>query len=143
MHLFRSQTSRRATLAAASLAGAAMLLLAVPSRGQQNPQPNIRFGVGAALRGHRRVDSDFTVPSGLKLVGLPRVTVFDSKGKLVELWRMYLLEHTPAFKAYQTLEIKNYPPGAYQAKVEIDCLLPNGTKKTFTTPGTAITVPQR
>jgi hypothetical protein len=113
--------------------------MAVPSRGQQN-QPNVRFGVGAGVRGHRRVDTDFTLPPGDKLVGLPRVKVFDAKDKLVELWRMYLTESTPAFKAYQDLETKNYPPGAYKVIVEVDLTLPNGTKQTFATPGTVVTV---
>lgn len=138
-----SRFRRRTAALAAALAGSAVLFAAIPTRGEPN-QPSVRFTVSAAARrGRHRVQFDLTLPPPLQYVRLPRVRVLDAKGELTELWPMYVTRGAPAWTGFQELRTKNYAPGTYRVRVEVDYLLPNGKQDTFITPAATLVVPAR
>jgi hypothetical protein len=140
--------SRPTAMAAALLGGAAIVLVGLPTRGQQptsNPgtEPTIRLTAPAtAAPGKTRVDYELDLPAGFELRDFPAVRVVDLQGKLVELRPMYITQRTPTWAGFQRLWTKTYPPGVYKVSLEAEILRPDGSTGRVTTPTATLTVPE-
>ena len=143
MFQFRSR-SRSAARGAALLAGAVILGLTGPSRGQQPTasQPDIQVTLPAtASPGRTRIDYALTLPPGLQITNWPAVRVVDQSGKLIEYAGLMILQRTPRLTGFHRLWTKTYQPGTYRVTVEVGFNRPDGSAATFVTPASTLTVP--
>jgi hypothetical protein len=110
-----------------AVGGAALLLLARPTRGQQGPfSVQASIPATASAGATTEVRYSFPFPAAFQLLRNPRVRVTDAEGKLVELLPMYIDRRTPLWGGHRGLHTENYRPGAYRVTVEVEYAGPDG-----------------
>ena len=138
-----------AALAAAGVGGAALLLLTRPTRGQQPmpglptpvTDPAIQESVPAAATGPAtRVDYQFALPPGTRLLIWPRVEIFDDAGQLRSVVPTVLDQQVPAVTGFARLHTKRFPAGTFHVAIAVDLALPDGTIRSLLSPKATLTV---
>jgi hypothetical protein len=137
-------SSRPAALAAVGVGGAALLLLARPLRGQQvSPVLHASAPATAESGPTTTVSYDFALPPTFQFLYSPSVRVIDATGRLIEFLPMHVTQRTPIWKGYRGLHTENYHPGAYQVRVELDYMQPDGAQASVATSYAPLDVPSR
>lgn len=134
--------SRGLALAAASLTGIALFFTTRPSRAQQD-LPTLRPTTPATRQSgrHTRVDLDFTIPAGMRLIRRPRFRVIDAQDRIVEMLPIRLTKRAPDGQGYRDLHTGAYRPGTYRVRAECDYEDRTGSRGTIATPWQTLTVP--
>jgi hypothetical protein len=139
---------RRAAAGVVLLGGAALLCLVVPSVGQQptpeqpdTPLPRVSLPAAVTRRVNARATLDFTLPTGIQLVRVPRLRVNDAKDELVELLPTELERLAPTVLGFRELHTENYLPGTYRIRAEVDYRRGGSPEATVVSPWLTFTVP--
>jgi hypothetical protein len=145
MRLSTLLTRRPWALSALALGGTIVMLLALPSRGQQPTpnQPTIQLTVPAVAEpGRTRVSYQLALPDGFELSSPPAVRVVHEDGKLAEFGLLQIEQQTPVWSGFRRLWTKTYTPGTYRVTIEVEFKRPDGTGDKLVTPAATLTVPE-
>lgn len=124
----------RIALAAGVLAGGlALWRTHLPARSEPAPAPlttptldtnpaavKVACPATAQLGRKTRATLEFTLPTGARLTGTPRVRVTDLQCKVWELLPVYLDKPAPQGQGHRDLNTPAYAPGAYQVTGEVE-----------------------
>jgi len=144
MFCSRPRSPRQIALAATALGTAAVLLVTLPSRGQQNLPTIHHSHPPTRSRGATTdVTIDFTLPPSFQLRWHPRIRVVDAKDQTVELLLTYIDQRSPVWRGHRGVHSESYRPGTYRVRSEIDYRDPSGKAGTVASPWTTLTVPER